>query len=209
MTNNGFTPLMEFWSDFFEMTVRNAPPPRDAEALSAYMSTIFGDLTEHNVGILNTLPFVIDCKDCKNNGSEPVNAAVCKTHVGVLKGVAQAMTHVPLAVSYMPSENGACSIWLEIDNGPDGEELVAHAKLLDHVTLGSNGAFRWLQNKTNGSVVGLTEEAYTVLAALSEERTAADLARVTGYAEEFIRQILDQCYAQNLVYCRFATQAEL
>lgn len=208
MTKSGFTPLEDFWSDFFEMTVRGAPPPREEQAVAGYLSTIFGDLVEHEFRRLDTLPFTIDCTNCRNNTSGPVNEAVCKTHVGVIKGVAQAMTHVPMSASYEPADDGACTIRLEVARAPDGAALTAYAKRLDHLDACTDGASFWLYDRSDGSTTGLTGEAYAVLAALTEEKSAAQLAQLTRFPETGVRQILDQCYAQGLVQCRFAPQAE-
>lgn len=202
MRAEGFVPLEDFWAGFFEMTARPAPPPREPAALAGYLRTVFGDLAEHAVAPLAALPFEIACTGCRNNTAGAPRPAICRTHVGVIKGVLQAMTHVPLALDYRPGDAGRCTITASLA-GP----LVAHARRLAHVEAAGDGTRFWVTDRNRGEAVGITAETFAVLAALDEERTPAALAAATGLGEPAVRAILDQCYALGLVSCRFAPAA--
>lgn len=202
-----FVPLAEFWSNFFEMSARNGPPPCEDASLKRYFGGVFGELTTHRFERLGPLPVSIRCGGCHNNTPDRKNA-VCNTHLGVLKGVFQAMTHVPLDARFHARPGGDCHIMLELASGPDGRKPVAHAARLAHAVLVAQPGQVLLTDARNGAQHTLTPAAAAVLAALDDERTVADIAASTRLPVAEVQAILDQCYSVGWISCRFDIAAQ-
>lgn len=201
-TNPAFVPLDAFWSQFFETTTRRAPLPRDGAVVDHYLGGVFGDLTEHRVAALERAPFRIACTDCRNN-TDARRDSVCRTHLGVLQGLLQAMTHVPLDAAFKATANEECQITFKVAAGADGREAAAYAVRLDGIVLRADGYRAFLIDTRSSAVHALTPEAYAVLRHLDQERDAAALAGLTGLGEPTVRSLLDQCYTMGWISCRF------
>src|SRR5262245_63621273 len=106
------------------MTSRAGPPAREPVALQRYLEGVFGELTQHAFESLEVLPTRITCTGCRNNTAKRRDA-VCETHVGVLCGVFQAMTHVPRQGAYAadPGGNGVVTLKRATRGGARGTPL--------------------------------------------------------------------------------------
>src|SRR5262249_57746974 len=100
------------------MTSRAGPPAREPVALQRYLEGVFGELTQHAFESLEVLPTRITCTGCRNNTAKRRDA-VCETHVGVLCGIFQAMTHVPMQAAYAPHPPGHCLLTLQLATPDD------------------------------------------------------------------------------------------
>src|SRR5215831_1634752 len=162
------------------MTSRAGPPAREPVALQRYLEGVFGELTQHAFESLEVLPTRITCTGCRNNTAKRRDA-VCETHVGVLCGVFQAMTHVPMQVAYAADPGGNCVITLKLAT-LDGVPVTPFATRLDHVEL----------HQTAGQA-----------ALLDRSRSPAELAAATGLPDAAVRTTLDQLYTAGWISCRF------
>lgn len=208
MSETSFIPLEDFWAEYFEFTSSGSPPPRDADFLANFMYTVFGDLATHNFGHLGSLPFDLKCTDCRNiRGCEP-KQSVCNTHLGIIKGVVQAMTHVPIKVSHVPDQAGNCAISIAILSDESGQLPIILARRLNHFDLHGDGVSFWVQYHSGGAVLTITSETHRVLSALTEEGSPSSLADLTGISETRIRSILGGCCELQLVQCCFDQKKE-
>jgi hypothetical protein len=204
-TQPSFTPLQEFWANFFETTSRYSPPARNNQSLKSYFNQIFGTLTDHTFENIDVLPFSILCHDCKNNTMDRQDA-VCKTHLGILKGVLQAATHVPLEPEFHADPSKSCHILIRVDSNTDGIPATAHAKRLGHVILDVRSNSFVLYDQNTSLCYTLTLPAAKILQVLEEEVSVDAIVSATGIPDRFVRDILDQCYSLGWISCRFDFQ---
>jgi len=196
-----FVPLRDFWCRYFEMTSRASPPARESVTLQRYMEGVFGELTQHAFESLEVLPTRITCTGCRNNTAKRRDA-VCETHVGVLCGVFQAMTHVPMQVAYAADPGGNCVITLKLAT-LDGVPVTPFATRLDHVELYQTAGQAMLLDRRSGAGYALMPAAASILALLDRSRSPAELAAATGLPDAAVRTTLDQLYTAGWISCRF------
>jgi hypothetical protein len=200
-----FIPLRDFWSRYFEMTSRASPPLRESVALQRYLEAVFGELTHHAFDSLEVLPTRITCADCRNNTPERRDA-VCETHLGVLTGIFQAMSHVPMEATRALDPDGQCVVTMNLAT-VGGVPVTAFATRLDHVELFHGAGQTMLFDRRAGMTYQLVPTAAAVMALLDRSQSSADLAAVTGLTDTAVRTILDQFYTAGWVSCRFDTAA--
>ncbi|QQO34258.1 hypothetical protein JJC00_00620 [Bradyrhizobium diazoefficiens] len=198
---SAYVSLRDFWSQYFELTSRANPPPREAVVLQRYVGSVFGDLTEHRFDHLDTLPITVQCSACQNNTAQR-KEAVCETHVGVLIGILEAMTHVPIEASYVPTPDRDCVVTLQL-SPVNGRPAAAVAARREHVDIYNSGQVVYLLDRHAGVFHALPDAPASVMAALDRPRTPAELASLTRLAEVGVRSILDQFYAWGWISCHF------
>src|SRR5262249_36678236 len=183
------------------MTSRASPPARESVALQRYVEGVFGELTQHAFDSLEVLPTRITCTGCRNNTAKRRDA-VCETHVGVLRGVFQAMGHVPTEAAYAADRGGHCVSALKLAT-LDGVPVTPFATRLDHVELYQAAGQAMLLDRRTGVGYALMPAAASILALLDRSRSPAELVTATALSDAAVRTTLDQLYTVGWSSWRF------
>jgi hypothetical protein len=201
--DRSFVRLETFWRDFMHTQVILKPiAPRRGD-VESFLDAVFGRLTTHAI-IGSSLPVTCVCSGCRNNTNNR-ESSVCETHLGVTRGVLEAVLGVPLEIRADQEPYHDCHIHIETASAISGFHSIPCARRVGSVELfaGSVGSGSVLDRR-HGLWNLVPPDIFTVLYVCQEFRTAEDVVMETGLTLERVVQVLDHCYQAGWVECEFA-----